>query len=143
MNASRVSIFCVAMIPLLTGCVMVNMHSAHPVQVRVTERATGKPVSHAKMGISYGYTGYGVFYMFRVPKPAEAETDETGTAVLPMVDFAYETSFGVEGISFRLSSELLRKGGFPSGSYWSGGGQTGQPLVEHPPPIVVQLTPTR
>jgi hypothetical protein len=143
MSPSCISLLLVAVIPLLSGCVMVNMHSVHPVEVRVIERATGKPVSHAKMGISYGYTGYGVFYVFRVPKPEEAETDETGTAVLPMVDFAYETSFGVEGTSFRLTSDVLRKGGFPSGSYWSGGGQTGQPLLEHLPPIIVQLTPTQ
>lgn len=141
MSAIRTYLALAAMLPCVTGCVAVSMHSTRPVEVRVTDRTTGKPVRGADVSVAYAYTSYGIFHVFRVPKPATARTDASGAAVIPLATFSYDISFYVAGTHFLVTPDLIRHGGFPSGSYWSGGGQTGQPLVEHPPPIVVQLVP--
>ena len=141
MVTSRIVLLNLALLPLLSGCVAVSLHSTRPVEVRVTERDTGKPVSGAPVKIWYGYTGYGVFYVLRVPKPASATTDERGIAVLPMADFFQNTAFDVAGERFGLSNELIRRGGFPRGGF--SGGSRGGPMTYYPPPIVVQLTPIK
>jgi hypothetical protein len=143
MSVIRLCLILSVMLPCLSGCVGVSMHSTPLTQVRVTDRATGKPVSGAKISVDYSYRSAGVFYLFRVPESASAETDRTGVAILPIATFNYDISFCVAGTHFLITPELVHKGGFPSGSYWSGGGQTGEPLVEHPPSIVVQLTPVK
>jgi len=117
------------------------MHSTRPVEVRVTDRGTAKPLAEAKISVDYWYDSYGVFYVFRVPTPAEAQTGSDGVATIPLATFSYVISFVAAGTRFQVTPELIRHGGFPNGSYWSG--QTGQPWVEHPPPIIVELIPKR
>ena len=119
------------------------MHSTRPVQVRVTDRATGRSVAKAKISVDYWYDSYGVFYVLRAPKPATAQTNSNGVAVVPLATFSYGISFCAADTKFSVTPELIRHGGFPSASYWPGRGQTGQPLVEDAPPIIVQLAPMK
>jgi len=139
MPITRTCLMILALTPSLTGCVAVSLHSTRPVEVGVTDRNTEKPVTGALVETWYGYTGYGVFYVLRVPKPASAQTDERGVATLPMADFFQNTVFKVNGERFGLTKELIRHGGFPRGG-WSGGVDRDH-MIYHPPPYVVQLTP--
>lgn len=137
-----------ALMPLCSGCVLVSMHSTRPVEVRVTDRTTGKPVTRARLEIRYGYIGYGVVWVLRVPEPASARTDDNGIAVLPMADFFQDIDFTVNGERFGLTKELIRRGGLPRGGYWGGkdrwsDGRPKSELVYHPSPMVVQLTPIK
>src|SRR5256885_12580966 len=104
-------------LPCFTGCVAVSMHSTRPVQVRVTDRATGQPVADAKISVDYWYDSYGVFHVFRVPKPATAQTGGDGVAIIPLATFGYGINFVAAGKDFRVPPELIRHGGFPNGSY--------------------------
>lgn len=126
---------------LLTGCVTVSLHSTRPVEVRVTDQKTEKPVSGALVETWYGYTGYGVFYVLRVPKAASARTDERGVATIPIADFFQNTVFKVNGERYGLTSDLIRHGGSPRGGYWAGVDR--DHMLYHPPPYVVQLTPKK
>jgi hypothetical protein len=143
MKVIRASFAFAAMLLCLSGCVGVSMHSTRLVEVRLTDRLTSKPVTNAEVSVYYGYHSYGVFYLFRVPKPANARTDNEGIAILPSATFGSDIAFSAAGARYQVTPDLIRHGGFPNGSYWSGGGQTVEALVEHKPPIIVQLTPRK
>lgn len=141
MFASKVRLFLMTLMPLFTGCVAVSMHSTRPVEVRVTDKEGNRPVAGAKIEISYTYTGYGVFYVLRVPEPASAMTDEQGTANLPMADFFQKIIFKVNGERFSLNKELVRNGGLPEGGWWAG--RSDGTTIHHAPPYIVELTPEK
>jgi len=148
LKLQRTFFLLLALLSLCNGCVLVSLHSTRPVQVRVTERETAKPVTGASLKIRYGYTGYGVVWVLRVPESASAQTDEQGIAILPMADFFQNINFTVNGERFGLDKELIRRGGYPPGGYWGGKRQMpdGRPkgeLIYHPSPMVVQLTPVK
>src|SRR5256885_8447356 len=105
MHIRRPYLMALALTPLFTGCVAVSLHSTRPVEVRVTYRGTDKPVSGVLVETWYGYIGYGVFYVLRVPKPASALTDERGVATLPMADFFQQRVFQVNGEHYALTME--------------------------------------
>src|SRR5258705_1562221 len=121
MHITHTYLMVLSLTPLLfTGCVTVSMHSTRPVEVRVTDRKTDKAVSGALVETWYGYTGYGVFYVLRVPKAASAQTDERGVATIPIADFFQDSVFKVNGERYGLTSDLIRHGGFPGGGWWGG-----------------------
>lgn len=129
MHITRRYLIILAMTPLFTGCVAVSLHSTRPVEVRVTEREAGKPVSRALIKVHYAQpAGYGVYYVLRIPKPETARTDANGIAIIPLATFSHSIIFTVNGERFYLNKKLIRQGGTPEGQHWKG-------------PIIVQLTP--
>ncbi len=143
MRAFRSALLVTAMLPCITGCVVVSMHSTRPVEVHVTDRSTREPVPGADVSIQYSYDSYGVFYVLRMPEDASARTDPNGVAVLPMASFGYAITFRVAGRYYEVTPSLIRHGGFPSGEYYSRDPKTGAVLRTNLPPLVVQLIPKR
>jgi hypothetical protein len=129
---------------VLSGCVVVSMHSTRPVEVHVTDRITHESVSGANLSINYCYDSYGVFYVLRVPEDASAWTDSNGLAVLPMATFGYGIVFRVAGRHFEITPSLIRHGGYASGGgLVSRDPRTGEVVSTNPAPFVVQLIPKK
>ena len=130
-----------AMLPFISGCVAVSMHSTRPVEVHVTDRATHQPVSGAAVSIVYSYDSYGLFHVFRVPDAASAQTDSNGVALLSMATFGYGIVFSVAGNYYDVTPDLIRHGGYPSGEYYSRDSTSGEIVSTNLPPMLVQLIP--
>jgi hypothetical protein len=131
------------MLPLISGCVVVSMHSTRPVEIHVADRATHQPVSGAEVSIDYSYDSYGVFHLFRVPNAASAQTDSNGVALLPMATFGYGIVFRVAGKHYDVTPTLIRHGGYPRGEYYSRDPKTGEVISTNLLPMVIQLVPKK
>lgn len=105
------------------------------------DRKSSQPVAHLPVTISYSYTGYGAFYMLRIPKPEAAETDDQGIATLPMADFSGSIAFEVNHDRFLISKHLIRHGGLVQGGFWDG--KSWSKMDYHPPPYIVWLAPLK
>src|SRR5688572_17038235 len=103
MWAHRICLLSLLSVPFCSGCVLVSMHSTRPVEVRVTQKDTGIPLTNLPVKIRYSYTGYGAIWVLRMPEPTSAQTDVDGVAVLPMADFFQNISFTVDDERFALN----------------------------------------
>jgi hypothetical protein len=135
------SVLVVGMLPFISGCVAVSMHSTRPVEVHVTDRARHEPVCGAEVSIVYTYDSYGVFHVFRVPDAASAQTDSNGVALLPMATFGYGIVFRVAGKHYDVTPDLIRHGGYPRGEYYSRDPKTGEVISTNLLPMLGQLIP--
>ena len=143
MRVFRSALLLAAILPCVSGCVVVSMHSTRPVEVHVTDRSTHEPVPWAAVSIQYSYDSYGVFRVLRMPDDASAQTDRKGVAVLPMATFGYGITFRVAGKYYKVTPSLIRHGGYPSGEWYTRDSKTGQVLSTNLPPMVVELIPKK
>ena len=130
-------------LPILSGCVVVDLHSTRPVRVKVTSTKTGEPISNAVVNVSYSYHSYGVYYVLRTPEGVSGTTDVEGTAVLPMADYRHGF-IGIRVDEVRLGTydeEVIRKGGVLDGrSVFDSGGPRERVVF---PRLRVELTPLK
>jgi|WetSurMetagenome_2_1015567.scaffolds.fasta_scaffold1440302_1 hypothetical protein len=139
----RLALVVAAILPCVSGCVVVSMHSTRPVEVHVTDRTTHEPVVGADISIVYSYDSYGVFRVLRMPDGASARTDLQGVAVMPMATFGYGITFRIAGSYYEVTPALIRHGGYPSGEWYTRDSKTGQVLSTNFPPMVVELIPKK
>lgn len=129
------------LVPFLSGCVVVSMHSTRVVKVHVTDRATEQPVGGAEVSCGYSYDSYGVYYVLRMPEACSALTDSNGVALLPMATFGKSINFSVDGHRYEVTRKLIRRGGFVRGEYYWRDPDAGGILRTNLTPLVIQLIP--
>jgi hypothetical protein len=155
--ARNVSVTATAVLLLITsGCIIptVSLHSTKEVEISITEAESGKPVGPLPIHVVYCTDTVTPLYLhveLRQPPELRAETDESGKAVIPLADYAWQiyldagtNRFGRPMATFYLPKRLVQQGGFRD--EWDPGG-LGRPRlrltlapVKTPPNKALQAT---